>query len=45
MAKAMNVDALRDRATPASVRHSDDEPLTPMSPCYCTRAAGPAHLL
>ena len=28
--KAINeVDAGRDRATPASVRHDDDEPLTP----------------
>ena len=33
--KASNeVDAGRDRATPASVRHDDDEPLTPISPCY-----------
>ncbi len=31
--KAMNeVDAGRHRATPASVRHDDDEPLTPISP-------------
>ena len=35
--KAMNeVDGGRDRATPASVKHDDDEPLTPISPCYCT---------
>jgi hypothetical protein len=34
------VDAGRDRATPASVRHDDDEPLTPNSPCYYTRAGG-----
>jgi hypothetical protein len=27
------VDARRDRATPASVRHDDDEPLTPISLC------------
>jgi hypothetical protein len=32
-AKAMNgVDAGCDRATPAWVRHDDDEPLTPISP-------------
>jgi hypothetical protein len=29
------VDAGRDCATPASVSHVDDEPLTPISPCYC----------
>jgi hypothetical protein len=28
------VDAGRDCATPASVRHVDDKPLTPVSPCY-----------
>ena len=28
-AKANEVDAGRDLATPASVRHDDDEPLTP----------------
>jgi hypothetical protein len=40
-AKAKNdeVDAGRDRATPASVRHDVDEPLAHFSPCYCTRAA------
>jgi hypothetical protein len=27
------VDAGRGRATPASVRHDDDEPLTRISPC------------
>jgi hypothetical protein len=37
------VDAGRDRATPASVRHDDDEALAPISPCYSTRAARPAH--
>ena len=32
--KALNeVDAGRDRAAPASVRHDDDESLTPISPC------------
>jgi hypothetical protein len=40
--KAMNVVAGRDRATPAWVRHDADEPLAPISPCYCTRAARPA---
>ena len=29
----------RDHTTPASVRHDDDEPLTPISPHYVTRAA------
>jgi len=38
------VDTGRDRASPASVRHDDDEPLTPISPCYCTRAHRSAHL-
>jgi hypothetical protein len=43
-AKSMNqVDAGRDRANAASVRHNDDEPLTPISPCYCTRAARPPY--
>ena len=30
---------LGDCATPASVRQDYDEALTPISPCYCTRAA------
>ena len=35
-AKAINeVDTGHHRATPASVRHDDDEPPTPVSPCYC----------
>jgi hypothetical protein len=34
-AKASNeADAGRDRATPASVRHDDDQPLTPISQFY-----------
>ena len=37
------VDSGRDRATPTSVRHDDDEPLTTISPCYCTRAARPSY--
>ena len=42
-AKAMNeVDAGRDRATPASVRHDDDRPVTFIFSCYCTRAVRPA---
>jgi hypothetical protein len=37
-AKAMNaLNAGRDRASPASVRHDAEEPLIPISPCYCTR--------
>jgi len=38
------VDAGCDRATLAWVRHDADEPLTSISPCYCTRAARPANL-
>jgi hypothetical protein len=37
-------DAWHDCAMPASV-HDVDELLTPISPCYCTRAVRPADLL
>jgi hypothetical protein len=39
------VDAGRDRATQAPVRHNDDEPLTPISPCYGRRWREPLGML
>jgi hypothetical protein len=46
-AKATNdeVDAGRARATPTSVRHDDDEPLTYFSPCYSSYSSEPLGLL
>jgi hypothetical protein len=45
-ANAMNeVDAGRDRATSAALRHQDDEPICQPFLCILPRAARPAHLL
>ena len=44
--KASNeVDAGRNWAAPASVRHDDDEPLTPISSCYCMTVLEPLGLV
>jgi hypothetical protein len=39
------VDAGRDCAAPASVRHDDDEPLTPVSSCSCMTVLEPLVLV